>query len=179
MSLETGDILIFSSGLWGHTAMCYDTKQAVHGNNARDFHLDPLTKTVEKDGHPIVEPFDQGAEVFKPPWGRIGGQKENYQASIRQHADNIMRTAKYGLYRAMRLELGSSTYGPGAYARLQKYRDRLLASSPKGVTTITCSEAVILCFQLTFLENGGPGFIKLDAAHAMPRTLAKWLRANW
>ena len=47
------------------------------------------------------------------------------------------------------------------------------------VRTITCSEAVILCYQLTFAEGNSPFFILLDAAHTMPGTLKTWLEKHW
>jgi hypothetical protein len=49
------------------------------------------------------------------------------------------------------------------------------------VTKITCSEAVILCYQLSFAESS-PYFIQKDAAHTLPRTLAEYLKtavAGW
>ena len=173
--MEAGDIIIFSSG-FGHVAMAYDDKQVIHGNATRDFHMVPAVQ--QKGGN--FSYFEQGGKVFRPPWDKIGENvRVNYQAKLQENALAISGSAKYGLYRAVRLLIGDSSYGPGAAARLQKYRERMRAGGTKNVSKITCAEAVILAYQLTFLEHGGPGFIKLDAAHAMPGTLGKWLKANW
>jgi hypothetical protein len=99
------------------------------------------------------------------------------QNQLKTVADLIAARAKYGLYRAVRLAVGSSSYGDGAKKRLEKYRGRLAAGADKLVTTLTCSEAVILCYQLTLTATDNH-FISLDAAHTMPRTLAKYLRSN-
>ncbi|MES2259281.1 MAG: hypothetical protein V4724_12210 [Pseudomonadota bacterium] len=170
--METGDIVIFSSG-FGHVAMAFDERFVFHANETSNFHL---VAAADKKGHL----FEQGGKVFRPPWEKMGeAVTANYKAELQENAKAIGRSAKYGIYRAVRLFLGDSTYGPNAAARLQKYRDRMRAGSAKTVSKITCAEAVILSYQLTFLEHGGPCFIKLDAAHAMPSTLEKWLRANW
>ncbi len=174
MPMATGDIIIFSSGC-GHAAMAYDAKRAIHGNAAKNFHLVDLVQ--EKDNK--INHFTQAGQVFRPPWDKIGGETENYKNLLRQNADIIRLSAQYGLYRAVRLLIGNSAYGPGAAERLMKYRERIRSNKTKVIEKITCSEAVILCFQLTFLEHGGPGFIKLDAAHSMPSTLAKWCTDNW
>jgi hypothetical protein len=62
----------------------------------------------------------------------------------------------------------------GAKQRLAKYSQRLKDGGDKLVSTITCVEAVVLCYQLT-LDQNAPQFVKKDAAHTMPRTLAKYL----
>src|SRR6185436_16953089 len=95
---------------------------------------------------------------------------------LKEVASAIQKSAKYGLYRAVRLFVGSSTFGDDAKKRLDKYRKRLVKGGDKLVTTITCVEAVVLCFQLTFDESS-PYFIQKDAAHTMPRTLAQYLKA--
>ena len=175
MAVETGDIMIFSKG-FGHVAMVYDAKRAVHGQYRGNFHLENLE--TEKGGV-INQNFD-GAVTYKFPWHKYSeAEKAGYQARIQNAANVIMRSSKYGVYRAIRLKLGSSDYGPKAYGRLMKYRERMGSGGGKVVSTITCAEAAILSLQLTFLENGGPGFIRLDGAHAMPATLEKWLKANW
>lgn len=175
MAVETGDIMIFSKR-FGHVAMVYDENRVVHGQYNGNFHLDDLES--EKEG--VISHFSDGAVTYKFPWHRYNeAEKAGYQARIRNAADVIMRSSKYGIYRAIRLKIGSSNYGAGAYGRLMKYRERMANGGGKVVSTITCAEAAILSLQLTFLENGGPGFIKLDGAHAMPATLGKWLKANW
>lgn len=175
MALETGDIMIFSKG-FGHVALAYDSKRAVHGQYKGNFHLEDLQ--TEKGG--VIGHFASGSKVYKFPWDKYGAAtKAAYQARIQNAANVIMQSSKYGIYRAIRLKLGSSNYGPSAYGRLMKYRERMAKGGNKVVSTITCSEAAILSMQLTFLENGGPGFIKLDGAHTMPATLGKYLEASW
>jgi hypothetical protein len=86
-----------------------------------------------------------------------------------------------GKGRAVRLFLGSSEFGSDAVKRLAKYRDRMLDYRPGGklISTITCSEAVIISYQLTFFSKLAPFFILKDAAHTMPSTLKDWLELNW
>lgn len=86
----------------------------------------------------------------------------------------ISKSAKYGACRAVRLFMGNSDFGDNARQRLAKYAQRLKDGGNKLVTTITCVEAVVLCHQLT-LDISSPQFIRKDAAHTMPRTLAKYL----
>jgi hypothetical protein len=176
LAVETGDIMVFSKG-FGHVAMVYDGKRVVHGQYKGNFHLENLE--TQKEG--VINHFSDGAKIHKFPWEKYSeGEKAGYQARIQNVAKVIMHSSKYGLYRATRLKLGSSKYGGGAYGRLMKYRERMASGGDgKVVSTITCSEAAILCLQLTFMENAGPGFIKLDGAHTMPATLGKWLDANW
>jgi hypothetical protein len=176
VAVETGDIMIFSEK-FGHVALVYDAKRAVHGQYFGNFHLEDL-QTEKANGH--IEQFSGNSVTYKFPWHRYGeAEKAGYQARIQNAANVIMQSSKYGLYRGLRLQLGSSNYGKSARGRLNKYRERMARGGDKMVTTITCAEAAILSLQLTFLENGGPGFIKLDGAHTMPATLEKWLKANW
>ena len=124
-----------------------------------------------------------GLRIFRPPWDKLGAGADAKKAELRRIADLISATAEYGIYRAVRLFLGDSSFGPGAATRLQKYRDRLLAVGHGGapgpiIKTVTCSEAVIITYQLAFPLSEAPFFIRLDGAHAMPSTLAAWLRAN-
>jgi hypothetical protein len=40
---------------------------------------------------------------------------------------------------------------------------------------VTCSEAVIVSYQIAFDLHEKPFFIQLDGAHAMPKQLKEWL----
>ena len=77
--------------------------------------------------------------------------------------------------RAVGAVFGKSMYGVEAEQRLDKYRERP-DFAPKNVT---CTEMVILAYQLSASEKAEScGFIKLDAKHSMPGTLAKYLHDN-
>lgn len=75
-------------------------------------------------------------------------------------------------YRSAGAGLGSSTFGDAARKRLEKYQDRSKLM-PKNVI---CSEMVILVYQLFVIEEDeSKGFIKIDAKHTTPGTLASYL----
>jgi hypothetical protein len=183
MDYETGDIAINPSSP-GHAMMVYQggnyaKTKIVHAQWSNDFHIQG--NQVQEGGN-ISYLIDNGTQVFRPPW-RATDDKAAKQRKLQQVAEAIRDHASYGLYRAFRLFTGSSFFGDGARRRLRKYKERWDAGfytkgGPKFVTTVTCSEAVILCYQLTFAESD-PQFIKLDAAHTMPNTLAEWLRGAW
>jgi hypothetical protein len=177
MPREIGDIIVYR-GRPGHVAMVYDANTIIHAQMKGDFHKDPYM--TEKSG--TMSYADDGADVFSPPWPATGTFKAAHQAELQRVADQIAASATYGAYRAVRLWAGDSSFGPKAWTRLYKYKTRqkeLLIGGKKFVTTVTCSEAVILCYQLTFEDSEAPFFIKLDAAHAMPNTLRAWLKTNW
>ena len=183
MPLETGDIIYWSGSTFGHIGMAYDANTVIHAQMSGDFHKEP-DRQISADGGYTYKVDGALCKTFRPPWDRLGDAAAR-KTEIKAIADRISLTAKYGAYRAIRLFAGDSTFGPKAFARLQKYRDRWkgLDKSVKGgqiVSTVTCSEAVIVCYQLAFPLQESPFFIKLDASHAMPATLAGWLRtAQW
>ena len=216
MNYATGDIVINNNGTWGHALMCYEggsRPKFIHATNSGDFHIDAL---MSEKGGQISYLFDRNCDHFRAK--NLSGAQ---QVQLKWVADQIAARAKYGLYRAVRLAMGSSAYGPKARERLEKYRSRLrgagaaeagddesrgggaagggrvpqhrrtpaifshpdagaAAVGDKLVTTLTCSEAVVLCYQLTFVDSAEQ-FILLDGAHALPRTVAKYLKsnANW
>jgi hypothetical protein len=181
--LQTGDIAI-NAGSWpGHVMMVYEggglesaKTKIIHGQNSGNFHIDDQ---LGQKGHIVTHLVDTGTWVFRPPWDKLGGNAETRRDELKKVAGGIAKSAKYGLYRAVRLFLGSSEFGADARTRLQKYRERrtnfMLGSAPKFVSTITCAEAVILAYQITFKDDEAPFFIKKDAAHTMPRTLRDYL----
>ena len=184
-NIETGDIIYMDGGPFGHIGMAYDAKTVIHAQFKGDFHKTPNEKM---DGGRISYLADgAGTKVFRPPWDKCADAAAR-KAELQRVADAIAAGATYGAYRAARLLLGSSTFGPGAFGRLMKYRDRYNAN--KGtparfaeagrevIKTVTCSEAVIITYQLAFPLGEKPFFIDLDAAHAMPKTLRTWLGAN-
>lgn len=173
---NTGDIIVNNAGVWGHVAMCFDEENAdgvgavtfIHGTNKGNFSIDDKVK--------VVDEVKMNYWHFKPKNFTVDNK-----ARIKEVAGAIQRSAKYGLYRAVRVLLGSGTFGKDAKKRLEKYKKRLAAGGDKLVTTITCAEAVILCYQITF-EESSPYFIQRDAAHTLPRTLAEYLKkspAGW
>jgi len=179
-AFETGDIFYWSSTP-GHIGMAYDDKIIVHAQMKGNFHKEPDQQNNKGQMTYLSE--SPGLQIFRPPWEKLAAGADAKKAELRRVADLISATAEYGAYRAVRLLIGDSSFGPGAATRLQKYRDRLLAithGGPPGpiIKTVTCSEAVIITYQLAFPLSEAPFFIRLDGAHAMPSTLATWLRAN-
>lgn len=180
MPLETGDIIYWSGSTFGHIGMAYDANTVIHAQLTGNFHKEP-NQQLSADGGYTYKVDGAQCKTFRPPWGKIA-DADAKKTELKAIADRISLTATYGKYRAIRLFAGDSTFGPGAFARLQKYRDRWkgVDKNAKGaaiVATVTCSEAVILCYQLAFPLQEAPFFIRLDAAHAMPATLAAWLTA--
>jgi hypothetical protein len=185
MAFETGDIVIFS-GTPGHVGMVYsagrgEQAEIIHAQRRGGFHIDQNV-TTNASGSTFSYLIDAGDWVFRPPWAAHAHiNKATKQAGLQAVARDIRDHAQYGVYRAVRLLFGSSTFGEGAKQRLAKYKQRRQDGFPRNkfVTTVTCSEAVILCYQMTFDEDDTPFFIQLDAAHAMPKTLKSWLSTRW
>jgi hypothetical protein len=174
-AIDTGDIFHWTSGA-GHIGMAYDGKNVIHAQMKGNFHIDPDQQN--KQGQMSYLSDSTGLQIFRPPWDRLGAGAAAKKAELQRVAGLISQQAEYGAYRAIRLFVGDSSFGPGAAGRLQKYRDRLLAGTQPIIKTLTCSEAVIVTYQLAFPLSETPFFIRLDGAHAMPGTLATWLRAS-
>ncbi len=177
---ETGDIIVDKT-ITGHVLMVYDEgddSQAtvIHATGDKNFHIDPIKNGYTYKNDPII------SNTYRPPWEKINyfkGSIDIYKSELKKIAAKIKDSAKYGVYRAVRLAMGSSNFDKFAKDRLDKYESRLDNQSEKFVSTVTCSEAVILCYQLAFKSSMiHPFFIKLDAAHAMPHTLESWLKSN-
>jgi hypothetical protein len=184
-TVETGDILYMPGGA-GHIGMAYDRDNIIHAQFFGDFHKDPDMES--KDGvNMAYTSTSTGVKIFRPPWAKCG-DAEVRKATLQRVADAIAAGATYGAYRAIRLLIGSSAFGPDAYKRWMKYRERYEANKgtpgnfalpgQEVIKTVTCSEAVIVTYQLTFPLGEKPFFIGLDGAHAMPGTLKTWLPAN-
>ncbi|MEM7213257.1 MAG: hypothetical protein AAF479_15455 [Pseudomonadota bacterium] len=190
MQLDTGDIII-SRGWPGHAMLVYDDRQIIHGQGKTNgFHKSWL-KGTNKAG--VYWHIADGEHVYKFPWHAYNHvQQQEIKAKIKFYADAIEKTATYGMYRALRLQLGNSHFGKGAAERLQKYRarfgtpsswddiDRIIhvGNIDKGVKKITCVEAVAIALQLA-TPVGTPGFVALDGAHTMPSQLGTFLKSTW
>src|SRR5436190_21344339 len=147
-----------------YTADKDDDAWYIHGTNKGNFHFSQY-KTTE-DGQTSYT-IGAGDYVYRAPWAAHPHfNKATKQAELQKVARDISNYAQYGSYRAARLFMGSSTFGDGARARLEKYKQRRQDSFPRNkfVKTITCSEAVILCYQMAFDEGDHPFFVGLDAA---------------
>lgn len=185
MPYETGDVVIFS-GTPGHVGMVYsagagEAAQVIHAQRRGGFHIDENV-TVSANGGSFGYLIGGRDWVYRPRWAASPGlNRAVKQAALQAVARDVRDHAQYGVYRAVRLFLGSSTFGSGARARLAKYKQRRQDGFPRNkfVTTVTCSEAVILCYQMAFDEGDAPLFITLDAAHSMPSTLRQWLATRW
>lgn len=188
-AMETGDLIFMDNMLFGHFGMAISTTHFVHANDRFNLHIssndsyDPKL-TVQK---PAVS-MDPRNRIFRPPWGNLSLQAEARKAELVRVAQAMIPGAKYGAYRAVRVFLGAGGFGPDAYTRFMKYRQRYEANkgSPANfaiagnevVKTVTCTEAVMIMYQLTFPLQERPFFMNLDAAHTMPRDLRDWFRPN-
>lgn len=189
-AMQTGDLIFMDNMLFGHFGMAISTTHFVHATDQSDLHIssndsyDPKLTTQK----PAVS-MDPRTRIFRPPWASLG------EAPAQVRKDELVRVAqamipgaKYGAYRAIRVFLGASGFGPDAYKRFMKYRQRYEANkgTPANfaiagnevVKTVTCTEAVIIMYQLTFPLQERPFFMNLDAAHTMPRDFRDWLPAN-
>jgi hypothetical protein len=185
MAMQTGDIIYMPGGPAGHIGMAYDERTVIHAQNSKNFHKEA---DMQMNGGNITYiSSSRGVLMFRPPWDRIGNADAR-KTELQRVADAVAAGATYGIYRAIRLAIGSSTFGPDAYTRWMKYRARYEANKAtpanfrnpghEVIKTVTCSEAVIVCYQLAFPLGEAPFFIRLDGAHALPKTLTTWLAAN-
>ena len=168
---KTGDIIVNDVGPFAHVLMCMgetdddDVGEVtfIHGTNKGNFSIGPRNLIDEQKGN----------------YWHFTAKSPNpaHKEQLKETAVAISKHAKYGMCRAIRLFAGNSDFGDGAKQRLAKYAQRLKDGGNKLVTTITCVEAVVLCYQLT-LDVSAAQFIKKDAAHTMPRTLAKYLQES-
>lgn len=176
MPYEIGDIVIKNDKWPGHVLMCVTAKNGrnsekfIHATWNCNFSIDDQVEN--KDG--VMAYLINDVDVHFSPSVPFSAVRK---AEIVNVAERIASTTKYGLYRATRLLFGSKTFGSGARSRLNKYHSRLKSGIGHVVATVTCSEAVLLCHQLTSKENE-LSFINLDAAHTMPRDLLEYLNSN-
>jgi hypothetical protein len=178
MPAEVGDITIAAAGV-GHVGMFIDPGTIMHAQNSGGVHTDKQVTTTANGGYQYFTNF-----AYRPPWTQLGAAvKTQRQAELVRVANRMKDRVPYGVWRAIRLFVGDSKFGPGAEARLKKYWERLslIRGDAKTllVTKVTCVEAVVLTYQLAFYQNRvQPFFINLDAAHTMPHSLETWLLAN-
>ena len=186
MNFEVGDVIVWHLHWPGHIGMVYEPNavsskiKIIHAQGGgQNFHIEA---NQQKIGNAFGYLLDNNFLAFRPPWKNCKDRQAK-QGELREVAEAIRDHAEYGRYRAVRLCAGSSKFGSAARDRLAKYRRRGFGASGKGdgkfVSTVTCSEAVTLCYQLAFTEADHPFFIRLDAAHTMPGTLGEWLGKNW
>ncbi len=185
LDVETGDILYFPDRPFHHIGMAYDARTVIHANHKKNFHK--TSDQYETGSQSFYMSEGAGVEHFRPPWAKCSNADAR-KAELQRVADAIAAGAEYGKYRAVRLFAGDSAFGPEAFTRLMKYReryemgkatpDRFSKPGNEVIKTVTCSEAVIIAYQLTFPLGERPFFINLDGAHAMPNTLRTWLKAS-
>jgi hypothetical protein len=187
MNYEIGDVIVWNRKWPGHVGMIYEPNanrykiKVIHAQGqGKNFHIEA---NQQQRGNSFSFLLDNNILAFRPPWGKCQ-DRQGRQRVLQQVAEGIRDHAEYGYYRAIRLCVGSSKFSDGARGRLAKYRGRyqyglLEGGKGKFVSTVTCAEAVILCYQLAFGEADHPFFIRLDAAHTMPATLGEWLGKHW
>ena len=117
----------------------------------------------------------EGASALAHHWSR--GHYHSGDSAFEETTHQVVgfSSAHWKGFRAANAALGMSAFGPGARARLAKYRKRENIA-PKNTI---CSEMVILAYQLIVgIEEECYGFINLDAKHTLPATLALYLNNN-
>ena len=175
-AFQTGDILYWRKSP-GHIGMALDSKNIIHAQMKGNFHVE-ANETEDENGVTTRICDSEGITTFRHPWDKLGAGAAAKKAELRRVADLLSRRAEYGAWRAARLLLGDSKYGPNTASRLAKYRQRMNGGVQPIIATVSCSEAVIVTYQLAFPLGELPFFIRLDGAHAMPSTLATWLGLN-
>lgn len=98
-------------------------------------------------------------------------------AVIAEKAIALSTRCVYGKGRAFfKSWTGTSSYGDGARGRVAKYLQRLGNGNGCFVTTLYCSEYVVLSYQLAAKgDEGAAYFIDLDGKHTLPKDLRNWL----
>jgi len=194
MVLETGDIIIsLNLDSWygpldpGHALMCYsggdegDKKtMLVHGNGVNNFHIIP--QLHEKNGMYSYTYASSQHWLFRPPWHLVPGHLlDTERQRFKKIIDEMIRGTEWTKQRAFSSIWGTTTFDTAAREKLKKYKRRSQtvfnnATPPDGyiVKQITCAEAVILTYQITF-EEDSPLFIKICAHHTWPRNLVSHL----
>src|SRR5258708_6142112 len=138
---NTGDIIVNNAGAFGHVAMCYDEEDAdgvgavtfIHGTNKGNFSIDEKVKVIDE----VALNFWH----FKPK----NFSAEN-KVKLKEVASAIQKSAKYGLYRAVRLFVGSSTFGKDAKKRLEKNKKRFCKGGHTICTPPPSLQAVFFLF---------------------------------
>lgn len=103
--------------------------------------------------------------------GRLSAEKTIADAAVA-----LSTRCAYGKGRAvLKSWTGTCSYGSSARGRVAKYLQRLGADGAF-VTTLYCSEYVVLAYQLAARGDETRGyFIDLDGKHTLPKDLRNWL----
>lgn len=162
MAYKLGDIIFFdtSPNPIGHVGIMIDGTWYYHANK-NGFEKSALDKQTIK-------------AVFRAPEGTLTQERASQLSEVM----DAISGAGYRKNFANAL-IGSSKPGPAMWERIGKYWEKLQKKESPVVNAVTCAEAAILCYQLTFFCYAPtPLVIDLDAKHSMPGTLEKWLAAN-
>ncbi|MBR0653616.1 hypothetical protein [Plastoroseomonas arctica] len=103
--------------------------------------------------------------------GGVSAEKKIADAAVA-----LSTRCSYGKGRAFfKSWTGTSDYGSSAKGRVAKYLLRLGADGPF-VTTLYCSEYVVLAYQIAAKGDESVGyFIDLDGKHTLPKDLRNWI----
>ncbi|MFS2011760.1 hypothetical protein ACCD06_18060 [Azospirillum sp. CT11-132] len=179
-----GDIII-ADGTVSHCAIVIGEKVKYSSGVRTDWmvlHATGFGSEQPRDGIKKSDVINMGAGRLFRPRAMSDAQAQAVQdTALRLHK----ASSSYGTARAVFAWAGSTGFGTGAFGRLQKYKERLSHTEHQGaVKNVFCSEFVILCYQLAFLDEAqktrqtNPLFINLDAKHSYPKHLRQYLRTN-
>ncbi|CAO3415764.1 hypothetical protein [Azospirillum endophyticum] len=180
-----GDIII-SDGTISHCALVIGEKVVYMRNKVRTdwatLHATGFGSEHPRDGIKKGELTNMGRGRLFRSRTMTDPQAEALQATALRLQ---LASSSYGTARAVFAWAGSTSFGTGAFGRLQKYKERLSHTEHQGVVkNVFCSEFVILCYQLAFMDDAqktrqtNPLFINLDAKHSYPKHLREYLRKN-
>jgi len=170
---KAGDIFFhIDQNTAGHTNMiapdvCFKLDSVDSGRNEQGHRQDGVRKVpLIKDIRPALVFRFNDSSIAR----RAALLAESWVGKVR-YSDGARGTGF--TFRSIGAALGSSYFGLGAMARLQKYRSRE-GMAPKN---LICSEMCILAYQLSMAETDH-GFIRLDAKHTLPATFMRYLDAS-
>jgi hypothetical protein len=167
--LVAGDILINTSTFKpAHCGIVVTHDQVIHATN------DGIKTNFTHE-------WGSQADVFRANPGLTTAEA----TAVVAIATEIKDSASYGKNRAVwKSTFGSGSFGNGAMARLNKYRERL--KDHQGVIkNVYCSELVILSYQLAWIDKVADIvtthhrlFISFDGSRTWPSTLRRFLSTN-
>ena len=166
-TIKCGDILINNNTFSpAHCGIVVSNQDVIHATG----------KGIKIDD---IDMWGNNADMFRSATDLTTAEA----GKLERIAQEIKDSASYGVGRAaFKSTFSTHTAAEGTHQRLNKYRERL--KNHQGVVKhVYCSELVILCYQLAWIESDAINanhrlFIQLDGKHTWPSTLRRYLRSN-